>query len=664
MPAVRASNSGLIPARALEQAGATGVQIGLQMQADQARLQAEQTRQDLAEQRAAETAAATRELGEGTLRLRTEAQTLAERVLAGEVKEEDARNALTMAGNDVMNQHGERVSKSLRPAVVDPLRLKVAELAESVLRPAARQRVRDETKANVLSSLELFEREATEDRPRNVARATALVQSLGPAAGLGPDDQFRVIQQFRERTAYTQAEGLLNEAGRDIARLDAAAKVLTSEAFADLSPDARQRLDVQITNRRAQAEHAQIVAAQRAAAAAERRQRDAEAAAKSLTMLIDGGAVPSDQFLGQVQQATSGTVFAPVVQAAVQQAAERAGFGSLLPDQQRQQILALRTRLTAQGSTPALEQRLARLEDMAASSAKKAKDEPLQWAADTRLLPDVQPLQFGDVNSLAGQLVDRIGQAATVGAALRRPVSPLMGFEATRLGEMLGSLPWSQKAGALRAIGQRIPPEQQRALAEQLAGGDQSLALAMYASTAPSPAGVDLPALILRGADAERSGRIKRDDAAVTADRTRIARELAAVAWATPQAREAAIAASMLTYQGLRDQRNGGSAGWRDAIRLATGDLVEIGAGKVPAPPGWDERRFKNAIRNTDAKALQGQMRGPVFVNGQPVAAESLARALSTATFIPMAPGQYALDVGGLVLTADRRPWVYTVRDF
>lgn len=655
---------GQVGARALEDFGRTGVQIGLQLQSDQTRLIEQDRQLQVAEQADAEKAAATRELGEATLRLRTRAQELAERVLAGEATEEQARSTLTVEGGEIMNEHSSRVGPKLREAVAGPLRLKTSEYAETVIRPAVRERLRETTRADVMQSLEMFEREAVDDRPRSVARATALVQELGRAAGWGVDDQFRELQTFRERTAYTLGERVVTGAGRDMTALEAAGKVLQGPDFADLSPDARQRLEVQISNRRAQAEHAQQLAAQRAAAAVERRSREAEDAAKSLQMLIDGGAVPSDDFLKQVQGRTSGTLYAPVVQAAVAQAAERAGFASLLPERQREQILGIRAQLTAQGSNPAMEKRLAKLEEIASSSADKAQKEPLRWALDTRLLADVRPLQLTDINGLAAQLSERVNQAATVGAALRRPVSPFLGSEATRVGELLGSLPWAQQSGAVRTLAAQMPAEQQRALAAQVSGGDQPLALAMYASTLPSTPGVDLPALILRGADAEKTGRVKRDDTIVNADRTSIARELAKVAWPTPQARDAAVNASVLTYQGLRDQKNGGSASWREAVKMATGELAEVGASKVPVPPGWTERRFRNAIASTDAATLQGQMRGPVFVNGTPVQAEALAKSLTAATWIPLAPGQYALDVGGLVMTADRKPWVFTVRDF
>ena len=652
VPLVPQANLGA-PGRALAQAGAIGVQYGVQRMD-------EENRRVLAETEAAERVAAAAALAGGKLALRERAAALADRIEAGELDERNAGIEWQSATPDVLNESTKTLPKDLGQRVGDALRLHAAEVPLEILRPALRRRRQGETRANVAAGLEAYEREAVDDRPRAVARAATLLESAQVAAGWGPDDAFQMLQTFRERTAENVAQHLMRTAGSDVPALDDLLRRVESDEFADLSPQARERVANSVNGRKAQLLHAQEVAARRIEAQAERRLREAESSTHALQVLIDGGATPDDAFLQEVSRKTAGTLHADAVRSLLQQAAARAGFAGLPPERQRETILALRAQATAQGSNPELEKRIAQLETLATASATKAEKEPLQWAADTRLLPAVEPVQFGDVETMAVALRTRVDQAAQVSAALRRSVSPLLSTEALRAKEMLSALPWSVQSTAVRTLANALPPGQQRALAEQM--GDSAVGLAMLAASVSTGTGADVPGLVLRGADAERAGRLPKDDGVLKTDTRRIAQELARVEWPTPRVRDAAVQTATLVYQGMRDER-GGSASWKKAIEHATGGLADWGGAKVPVPPGWNESRFSNALRNTDAAQLQGQMRGPVFVGGSEVKAEELAKALTSATLIPLGPGQYAIDVGGLVVTKDRRPFTFTLRD-
>lgn len=623
---------------------------------------AEQRRKDEQERSQAERLKAFLAGAEGEADLNRTARELADGVISGQMDEAQAEKEWASRSQDILSTRTSDLGPRLGPTVGAELKVAGTRMRDNVLTKAYRERTRSDVKAGLVSALEVAERNALANRPQAVEHVQRMVAEMGGTAGLGADDQVRLVQGFRERTAVNSARALLRGASATVQGLDAFEARLQGDEFADLSPDARNQIDGQIVNRRAQLEHARQVAENKAAAAAERRMREAEDSARGLQMLVDGGALPSEVYLTDVQRKTAGTPYAAAVSAMVAQSAEHAGFGSLPPDQQQAAILRVRAQATAQGSSPAIEKRISQMQGIANAASERAEKDPLLWGTSTRLLDEVQPLQFGSIDQLAQQLGARVEQANLVAGALKRPVSPLLASEAQQTAELLRVLPVAQQSGALKLLAATLPAEQIRALSKQMGDRDQALSLAMFASVQPNPAGADLPALILRGADAERHGRLK-DDPQAKRNEAAIAHELGRVPWPTPQARDAAVAAARLAYAGLSDAKKGSMADWREAVRVSNGVLVDHAGQKVPAPPGWTARRFETALRNTDAVTLAGQMLGPVFVGATEIRPEVLAKALPTATLIPMGPGRYAIDAGGVVMQRDRRPFIFTLRD-
>ncbi len=651
-----AAEFGANTADAIARLGAVGTSIALQ-QID------EQRREDEQLMETADRARSLTRLAEADAELRTAREQLAEEIRTGKVSADNdaAQKAWTERMTDIANRAGSELPKRTAPVGRAQVLSAGMRMLDDV-RGVVRQKNVEDTRAGLSTFLELQERAALTD-PMATARVVEALRNLGPSAGYGADDQQRIGQAFIERVSASRARALVRGAGDDLGQLDAAQAALGGEDFAGLTPEARGQVETLIENRRVRVLHAQEVARNRAQAAAEKRSRDAEDAAKSLQMLIDGGSLPADDFLSTVQARTAGTPYAETVKALVQQGSERAGFASLPPDRQQAALLQLRAQANAKGSTPELEKRINTLQSIASRSAEKIDREPLQWGADTRLLDGVQPIRFTTAADLVPQLAARVEQAAVVSSALKRPVSPLLSGEAQMLGDSLRVLPFEQQRGAVRMLAKALPPEQIRAMAKQMGDKDHALSLAMFASAQPSAGGADPVSLILQGSDADRAGRIKKDDAAAKADAMTMARELAKVPWPTTQARDAATQAAELVYKGLQDQKRGGSVSWREALRISNGELAEHAGQLVPVPPGWNERRFRNALKATDAVSLAGQMLGPVFVSGQEVRPEALAKALPAATLIPLGPGRYAIDAGGLVLNDQGKPWVFTLRD-
>lgn len=633
-----------------------------------ARLQAEQqARQQQQLQDDADKARGLAVMGEAKVRLHDSMQSLSDRILSGQVDGVAALGEWDSMRSNITEEATRKLPGHIAERVGAQIKLDASQLASTGIGRAVETRRRETTRADMGTALEGFEREALTDRPKALALATEAVLRLGASAGYGPDDQQRLLQGFRERTAANAAEQRLLASSRDPAKLDAFEQQLRGEDFADLSPHIRERFEVRIENKRAALQHAAEVAQRRLEAARARRLTEAEHAVRAVESIVDGGGIADDATLAKAQTAAMGTPWADVLKSTVQQAASRSAFGSLSPMQQEQALLQLRAQLNQTGANPHQMKQLQQFEAIRSRTREQVDRDPLAWGVQSRLLPEVAPLSIASLPELVQGLNQRASQAATVSAQLQRPVSPLLASEAQLLGESLGRLPADQKKTWLRGLASVLPPDQQRALAGQLRDQDGALALAMHAGSLPKTPTGDPVDLILRGHDAVASGRIKKDDELTRGERMKLSRELDAVPWATPKARDAAIDAASLIMDGLRDQRSSGTASSSDrkkAMLLALGgEIVDHGDGKTVAPPGWTEHRFRTAMRKVTADDIARQAPGGLTLNGQALPADALVRALPSARMVPLGPSRYALDLGGIVLGAGRQPFAFTLGD-
>lgn len=575
-------------------------------------------------------------------------------------KEWQARSA------DFVRDVSEQVPATFKQQVSNALDVRGLALSRHV-RGAAAIKDREDTKASLMGLIEAYERDATSDRPAALKKAAASIETLGAAAGLGADDQQRLMQQFREKSAATMADQRLLAASRDPRALDSFQQQLRGEEFADLSPDRREHLEQRIENKRANLQHAAEVAERRLEAARARRLTEGEHAVRAVQSIYDGGGIPDDGTLSKAQEKAAGGPWADVLKAAVQQGASRAAFGSLAPSQQDQALLEIRARLNRDGMSPQQQQQLQHFETIRNKTRELVDRDPLEWGVKSRLLPGARPLDLSSMQGFASTFAGRVDDASTVGAKTGRPTSPFFAGEAPRFGEMLSALPMDQKKAWLRVIASVAPPEQQRALAGQLKEQDGALALAMHAASMPPTAAGDPMALILRGHDAVAAGRIKKDDESTRRERMTLARELDAVPWTTPKARDAAADAAGFILDGLRDQSRSGMASSSDrtkAMQLALGgEIVDHGDGKTIAPPGWTENRFRAALRKVSAADIARQAPAGLTLNGQALTADALVKALPSARMVPLGPSRYALDLGGMVLGADRQYFTFTLGD-
>lgn len=592
-------------------------------------------------------------LERGRVDLQALADEFDEDIRVGRVGKDDAEREWRDRSTELIMARSGSASTGFAPQVQQSLELDAAKLSRQVRR-AVSVRNGEDTRAGLTTLLEAAEREALLDRPKAIDKAAHALSLLGPTAGYGADDQVRILGQFRERAAFNAGSAVVRGARDDMKALDGAMDRLRGDEFADLAPERLGQLETQILGRKQYLQSQEQTRIARAEAAAARRDREAESSFKAAQAVIDGGAALDPTYLEAVTARTAGTPYAPALKQLVQQSGERAGFAQQSPQEQQATILALRAQANASGSTPVLEQRISTFERLAAESQKQLDTDPLVYGVNRRLIDDVVPIRFTALDELVPQLQTRAAQARTVSARVKQPVSPLLQSEAEQAANMLAILPLEGRTRAVQQLAKSVDTDMGQALAKQISAKDPALGLAFFASVNADRAPRNLAGLMLRGADARKAGRIK-DDAASKADETRIARELAEVPWSTTKARDAAVQAAQLAYDGMRDERSGGV---REAINLATGGIVEWSGGKVPLPPGMEERRFRRTLERLDPKRVAVQAGGDqVIVGGQPLAVEKLVQNMGAVRLIPAGPGVYALESGGqMVLTAAGRP--------
>jgi hypothetical protein len=372
--------------------------------------------------------------------------------------------------------------------------------------------------------------------------------------------------------------------------------------------------------------------------------------------MLRDGFDPDPRELIVARQVAAGTEWAPKLAQAQAEAQVAQDFRGLPLAQQRQELDAVRTKVgTPEGAR--LFQRLERLHEDART---RINQDPLSYGSRMLGLPAV-PFEAAGQN-WQQQLAARVPQAMTVSTWTGQPASPLRKDEAHALADTLNALPLPQRVASIRSIAAAVPdPAMQRALVAQMGDKDQVLALAMAAGTHATTRGRTLSELILRGADAEKTGAMK-DGQALSVDLGDIARRIDQVQWSSQKARDAALQASVLVYKGLRAD---GRRSVDQAVELATGGIMEHNGARITRPWGWSEDDTRRALaRGRSAEVLREMAGGDaVTVNGNPVPVQLLAEQWRDVTLRNYGEGAYAVLSGGaVVMRPDGRPFLFRVQ--
>lgn len=593
---------------------------------------------------------------EALARLRNDADTL-----AAEIAQDVALGKIPPADTGrEFDQRSEKMLRdrlgTMRPDLAEQVRVgTIEDMGRARLKTlgASAAQTRSLAKGALMGLGEELQRAALADRPRAVALYQASLLTSGPEAGMQPDDIQRELANFKEKTARAHADALINGARDDMASLDAVQRRLTGPEFADLAPEQRGPLEARVLQRKQFLDNQRTQQVIRQQAQAERRERGAERAIGELEKMVDSGQMPDTQTMKVLADRVSGTSYAPTLRSLVSQAGDRAGFAQLSPDQQRAKIMELRTRASTQGTNPDLQARIARYEQIQNTTQAALKEDALTHGARAGLVT-LQPLDLRSLNTLGEQLAVRSQAAETVAVRVKRDVSVFTRPEAEQVGDMLGMLAAREREKAVTQLARSMTPGQGQALAKQIEARDPSLGLALF-QAATNPSGAALP-LILRGQDALKAGRIK-DDEQAKRDAQTIAKQMEAINWGTPTARDYAAKTAEAILAGMRDR---GGANVREAVRLATGGVGEWGDSRVPLPPGMEPRQFERrleALATDPAQLATAMGTQQVTVGGKTLSVAEFSRQFNRVKLISAGPGRYALDAGGeVVLGANGRP--------
>jgi hypothetical protein len=622
-------------------------------------LMAQETRQRLAEEqqrRQVEEAQAKQQdmlaLQDTEQRLRDLHDDLGEQVNAGTVKAGDAetvwRERATKVQADGLGKlrEGSRVAAQAQFTRID------GTLSRS-LGKVALKRQQSEIGAGLLQSLEAESRRYADDMPGTTARVMESLQTLGPAAGMTPEQIAKEGQGWKEKAQYTLAHRAVSAGRADPAALKTAEELIGK--LPDLEPQRKSELLDRAQAYRLQHQQQAELRAQRVQREQERRMRAAQAEFETFQALADKGTALDPAYLERVQQATAGTPYAQGVVRLAQQAVQTGGLAAQPVEAQRQALMALDAEIATRGRTPELDARREQVRKVLAGAEADIKGDPLTAALQRGVVTRIEPLNLaGGVQGLAQQLQQRSLLADMAATWAGRPVSPFTAQEAQTVGDLFAKMPADQRASGLQLLAGQMTPQQAQALAKQIDGKDRALALALAYGSARTTQGQPTAALILRGQEALKAKTIKMDDAAETGLTASIDAELRG-AISNPEQLEMARDAAKLIWAGYSAD-SGGRMSIPGAVRLAVGgEIVQHNGGKVILPAGVTDSQFEQHLERYPAQALGAQLPdGKAYVRGQPVDAAEFLATLPKAQLRSVGRGRYAVLSGGAVATNAR----------
>ena len=526
---------------------------------------------------------------------------------------------------------------------------------DSRVTDAVRRRDQADTRADLDSTLEALQRSAVGNYDQARTQALAALDSLGPAAGLRPDQVGKAKQAWIESAAYTRAFSAVQSARQDNRALSAVEQRVAADA--DLDPQRRAQLLAQVEGFRAHNEARALRPAQAAEIAAARQEREASRAWDVLSgWALAGKAADPEANAALIAKLDPARLAAYKALAA--EIPARTAAAMLPLDQQQAQLDALIAQRATRGTSPELEKEIERREKVLTEARKDYEADPLRAGAQRGIIDRIAPLDTSSFDGIAQSLAGRIEQAQAVATRTRQPVSPFLPEEAARVGDMLGALAPSAQGRMIAQLAQVMPQGQMAALAKQLDGKDRALALQMAAGAAKTTEGRTVAELIGRGRQAIKDKSVKEDSAAESGLRASLVKEIGDAL--TGRNREDVIDAARLIYLGK--QAEGSRISPEGAVRLAVGgDLVEHQGRKVPVPAGVD---LPQALRRVPEASISSQTKdGMVYLaGGRPMGVPEFLAGLPSAQLEAVAPGRYVVRSGGsLVVNDQRRPIVVGV---
>lgn len=637
---VFAEQAGQITGRATAELGQTAQQIALRDMEQQTRIGIE------AYDREAQTTAARVRISTQN-NLDEAADTLAADIKAGRVAKDKADEEWQTRRASVLDGAFDGLDERYKGKVQAELE-GVSQLKTRTVRDAVTLRDQADTRTNIMTLGEEYQRKAVKDRPGAVAEYSALLDAMGPAAGMGPDDIAKQKQGFRENTAFTQATEVVG-AARDLAGVRKAREVLSGDGFADLDPQRRAQIEATLDGRETAFIQRAAAQEQARAARAEAHLNRARAAFESAQARTDAGIPDSEDQVALTTQALAGTPFLDTYRALQVRAREIGGAGAQPVAVQQAQLDQVNAQIAQQGASDALIKRRDSLQKVLDASKRDYKEDALRAGLQRGVIDALPPIDVSSIDAATRTIGARLQAAQIVQTRAGQPVSPLTNDEAELLANTINTLPVQQRATALGTLGRSIGPQAAAGLAAQIDKKDKALALALQFGTSSTTEGRHTSELILKGQAAIKDKTVKVDAAAESGWRGTIAAEVEG-AYSNQRMADDVKEAAYLITAGLAAE---GSVDPKRAVRLAArGSIVEHNGKRIPLPAGVTQDDLDAKLRSLKPESFANQVPGgQVRVGGQAVPLETFVQSLPESQLINAGYGRYNVVSGGRVVT-------------
>lgn len=290
-------------------------------------------------------------------------------------------------------------------------------------------------------------------------------------------------------------------------------------------------------------------------------------------------------------------------------------------------------------------------------AVEQRKKDPVAYALENQAY-GVKPLTtFGNPQVLVQELGKRYDAMNRIAADYGTRPAVMTDPEADAFGQYLGSLQATDKARVLGQVFGAVGAAGVQSLSGQLKDKHNTLAVAAMLSTQQTTKGNSAALLYLQGKEAIEQKRAKIDDAAEIGIKAEIFKAIEGV-YQTPQGRDAAAEAALGIYAKFKAD---GGGDVEQAIRIATGGVMDFNGGRIAKPYGWEDSRFRDALRGPVAQAVASSG-GEFLVGSNKVKAADFAKMLPGARLQTFGQGSYLVMAGNdVVREANGRPYVLKV---
>jgi len=530
---------------------------------------------------------------------------------AGTIKKEDAPRIWAERSKEVTDSYVDRADKANGELLKGSLAGSIGNFGRNI-NQAVTRRAQQDIGAQLSTTVEALQRTAERDLPNAIVQADMAIDSLGPQAGMNPEQIVKAKQGFKEAATFNKLNNEVIGARNNMKGLTALqAKIGENQ---DLDPAKRNALLNQTET--------QILNLQNKAEAAQRR-REASAT-RAITMLdrqIAMGLPVDAKTWVATQTAVRGTEYAPLVDGMMK--AERE-VQTLLSKPIGEQI-AYANAAEAKANTGAggLQEKAYadRLKKTVAANVQLLTKSPLEYAVQ-RQGADATPLDMQNAGSWGDVLATRLAAVDPLTKQHGVPKRLLYPAEAAQFGQIITGSDTKTALTVFSALSKSVTdPKAFRDTVMQIAPDSVVAAQAGLAAGRGTTDDMKTAELMLRGQralkpnskeDGKGGGMMKMpEEKLLLSEFSDYERDAYA---GKPEARNAVFQAAHAIYAARMVDKGDysgviDSSAWKDAMKRAVGTVEKYQGKAVVLPRDTDYSQFRDGVRTRiDALTTTGRL--------------------------------------------------------